>query len=226
MIARVGWFLAASVMWTVLLGDGAQLTSVRGAAAWFVHAPLSLLAGFALIELGLIVAGRYSARARARIDLQLHAALRRAADRLPADRRAAYLREWEGELHAILQGPPVARVWPALRYVAGLRRAAPAIARVLDPGRPAGRLRAAGRGARAFALGVVLIPLVTSVVLLFVALIVVGMLLVAVWAAAVATTGRRAFRETFVRGCRRTGLCLFGWPAADDAPGEQTILSL
>ena len=226
MITRVGLFLVAFAMWTVLLGDGAQLTSVRGVAAWFAHTPLTFLAGLALTELGLIVAGRYSARARSLFDRRLHGSLRSAADRLPADRRAAYLREWEGELHAILQGPPVARVWPALRYVAGLRRAAPAIARVLDPGRPAGRLRAAGRGARDVALGVALIPIVTPVLLLFVALIVAGMLLVAIWAIAVAMIGRTTFTQAFVRGCRRSGLCLFGWPAADDAPGEQTLLSL
>lgn len=135
MIIRLGWWLAGFAIWTILLGDGAQLISVSGALEWFARQPLAFFGGYALLELGLIVAGRFSARARSRFDRRLYNALRMAADRLPADRCDAYLREWEGELHAILQGPPVARVWPALRYVVGLRRAARAIARVLDPAR-------------------------------------------------------------------------------------------
>lgn len=87
-----------------------------------------------------------------------------------------------------------------------------------------------------------LVPLVTPVLVVLVGLIVTGMLLVAAWAAATVTgravaaavtgrgpagTGSRAtFRQTFVAGCRRTGLCLFGWPDPADAPGETTILSL
>src|SRR5262245_42309658 len=89
------------------------------------------------------------------------------------------------------------------------------------------------RGVRRFAVTVALVPVVTPVFLLLVALIVVGMVLAAVWAAAVvvgrgvAGRGRSSFGLTSVSTCRRTGLCLFGWPApATDSPGERTILSL
>lgn len=223
MISRLGWILVGLALVPVFSGDGARLATVPGAVAWLVHTAVPFLLGLALIELALVVAGTFSARARARFDRRLRSALRGAASKLPDERRSAYLREWEAELHEILAGPPLARVWPAVRYVVGLRRAAPAIARVLDPDRP----RAMGRRVRTFVVTLALVPVVTPVFLLLVTLIVAGMALVAVWAAAVAVGRRVAFRPTFVRGCRRSGLVLFGWPTPiTDTPDEQTLLSL
>jgi hypothetical protein len=237
-VARFCWLVAAMTIGEILSAGGPERLTVSGVAAGAGRSALLLAAGFALVELCLIGAGRFSARARARLDRQLHAMLRGAAARIPGSRRAVYLREWEGELHAILAGPaarPVLRLWPALRYVAGLRRAAPAIARLIEPEqRPSGsRVRRVGRGLREFGLVLVLTPIVGPVVLLFVGLIVAGMLLVAVWAAvltavltATAANTARPFRQTFEAGCRASGLCLFGYPAPADPPGEQTLLSL
>jgi positive regulator of sigma E activity len=204
MTGRFGWLLIAVI-----------LTTGFGGTHWW-----TLPVGFVLVELGVIAAGRFSSRARARVDADLHALLRAAADKLPADRREAYLREWAGELHEIVRGPPVARVWPAYRYVLGIRRAAPAVAHALDPAAPPDRLRAV----RDLAMTLALVPLVTPLLFLFVGLILAGMLLVALWAAALVTVrARRSFRRTFEAGCRRSELCLFGWPTPND---PQTRLSL
>jgi len=236
-------FLAVLASAEATFGDATRLSTVAGVATWLVTNVAPVAAGFALLELALVVGDLVSTRAGARLDRQLYALLGAAVRRVPARRRSGYLREWEGELHEILHGVaarPVTRVWRGLRFVVGIRRAATAIGRTWASAsapepvdrRSRGVVRRLGKAGADVAVALALTPVVTVVFVLLAVLVGSGLAAVAVWAAGLAIARavgggadpRTTFPRAFTTGCRAVGLSWFGWPVASPT-SERKVLS-